>query len=383
MSTAKRYGILLVCGGHTHQEMYAADFAADSRCRLLAVTDEAEIDSRRRQLNEQLARTLSIPYWPDVGAALTRPEVEVVSICAPPERRCRIAVRCATAGKHLYLDKPLAPTLADADSLATAVQETGVRSHMFSFITQPWARAAKRVVESGGLGRLWSIHADTFFAKAHAGTATLGSARREQYPPERQQLVEAKRELDNIGVYPVTLVAWLTRQRFKTVYGLTANYFFREHQQQDVEDFALLACTLAEGLPVTIAVGRCGWTTHPAGGVNRVILVGSEGTLLVDANRPRLEVYTDEPPWRPPAPHPADPAAFWTSTQVEVGARPKQTWVPIAARGVTDAGYFLDCLDAGRESEMPATEAAAATEVLLAGYRSAARREVVTLPLPR
>ena len=59
------------------------------------------------------------------------------------------------------------------------------------------------------------------------------------------------------------------------------------------------------------------------------------------------------------------------------------TWVPIAARDVSDAGCFLDCLDAGRESDMSVTEAAAATEVLLAGYRSAARREVVTLPLPR
>ena len=44
---------------------------------------------------------------------------------------------------------------------------------------------------------------------------------------------------------------------------------------------------------------------------------------------------------------------------------------------------LVDCLDAGRESELSAGEAALAAEVLLAGYRSAATGEVVALPLSR
>src|SRR5262245_57671853 len=47
-----RYGILLVSGSHTHQENYGAAFAADKRCRVIAVTDEANIDRHRRELNE-------------------------------------------------------------------------------------------------------------------------------------------------------------------------------------------------------------------------------------------------------------------------------------------------------------------------------------------
>jgi predicted dehydrogenase len=378
-----RYGVLLVSGSHTHQEDYAEDFAADRRCRVIAVTDEADIDLQRRALNEELAQSLGVPYEADLGRALVRPEVHVVSVCAPPERRGRIAIRCAEAGKHLYLDKPLVPTLKDADALVAAVRRCGVRSHMFSFLTRPWARDAKRLVEGGYLGKLLGIHADTFFAKGQPGTARPPSRREEEYPPRRQQLIEAKRELDNIGVYPITLVRWLTGRPFRTVFGLTANYFFAEHQKHDVEDFGLLACTLDGGLPVTIAAGRCGWTSHPAGGVNRLVLVGSERTLVVDAHRPRLEVYADEAPWTPPPVHPADPMAFWTSTQREVQARPKRTWVPAAAPGPSDAAYFLDCLDAGRESDLNVAEAALATEVLQAAYRSAATGEIVTLPLPR
>jgi predicted dehydrogenase len=378
-----KYGVLLVTGSHTHQEMYAAAFAADSRCRLVAVTDEPDVEKRRRDLNERLAWTLGVPYLPDLEKALARDDVQVVSVCAPPERRGRIAVRCAAAGKHIYLDKSLVPKLTEADDLAAAVRKAGVRSHMFSFITQPWARQAKKLVEEKRLGKLLAVHADTFFAKGPAGTAKLGTPRKEEYPPQRQQLVEAKRELDNVGVYPVTLARWLTGKKFRTVFGVTANYFFAEYQKHDVEDFAVLSCTLEDGLPVTVAAGRTGWTSHPAGGVNRLTLVGGERSVVVDANRPRLEVYTDEKPWVPPNVNPADPMGFWVSTQEEVHLQPKKTWVSVTPAAARDAAYFLDCLDDGRESAMSVAEAALATEVLLAGYRSAATGEAVTLPLPR
>jgi predicted dehydrogenase len=378
-----RYDILLVTGSHTHQEDYAVAFAADPRCRIIAVTDEADIDGKRRQLNMRLARALDIPYLDNLKDALKRQRVDMVSVCAPPERRARIAIACAEAGKHLYLDKPLVPRLEDADDLVAAVRKAQVRSHIFSLITRPWARAAKDMMQSGRLGRLRAIHADTFFAKGHTGTAQFGIPRQEEYPPRRQQLVEAKRELDNIGVYPISMIRWLTGRMFRTAYAITANYFFKEHQKHQVEDFGLLACTLEDGLPVTISAGRIGWTSHPAGGVNRLVLVGSKRTLVVDANRPRLEVYTDDPPWTPPPVNPEDPMGFWTSTQEAVRIRPKNTWVPAADAGPRDAGYFLDCLDADRESEMSVPEAALTTEVLLAAYRSAASGEVVTLPLPR
>ncbi len=377
-----RYGVLLVTGGHTHQENYAAAFAADPRCRLIALTDEKDVDRRRRQLNERLARELGVPHEPDLAKALARKDVDVVSVCAPPERRGRIAVLCAEAGKHLYLDKSLVPRLDEVDDLQAAVRKAKVYSHMYSFITQPWAAVAKKLIEGGKLGKLLAIHADVFFAKGRPGTARLGP-RKEEYPPGRHQLVEAKRELDNVGVYPVTMVPWLTGKKFRTVYGVTANYFFREHQKHDVEDFGLLACTLDDGLPVTIAAGRYGWTSHPAGGVNRLLLVGSERTLLVDANRPRLEVSADELPWTPPNVNPEDPIGFWSSTQAAVHLRPKQAWLPFGPAPRSDASYFLDRLDAGKDSEMSVAEAAHGTEVLLAGYRSAATGEVVKLPLPR
>ena len=79
----------------------------------------------------------------------------------------------------------------------------------------------------------------------------LTFAERAQFLRE-QSLADAKREWDNVGVYPVTLVRWLTGRPFRSVLGVTANYFFAEHQKRDVEDFGVLSGTLEGGLPVTI-----------------------------------------------------------------------------------------------------------------------------------
>ena len=62
--------------------------------------------------------------------------------------------------------------------------------------------------------------------------------------------------------------------------------------------------------------------------------------------------------------------------------------LPGDQRSCTGAGLpqvtaILDCVEAGRVSDVRAELGAAATEVLLAAYRSAASGEVVTLTLPR
>ncbi len=384
MPRDEKFGVLLVTGAQTHQENYARALAADPRGRLIALADEPNVAPRRRELNERLARELNVPHIARLDDALGRDDVHVVSVCAEPDRRGPIIVACARAKKHLYLDKSLAPRLADADAIVAAVRESRVHSHMFSFITQPWARRAKGVVDSGGLGDLVALHADIHFAKGRAGTAKLGSPRREQFPPDPLtfQRTEAKREMDNTGVYGVSLVRWLAGRDVRSVFCETANYFFAEHQQAGAEDFGLLVLSLDGGLTATVSSGRIGWTGHPAGGTSRVIVVGTKGTRVFDANRPRVEMYNDQPPWTPPPVNPADPMGFWTSTQQEVHTMPKLAWQPLAA-AASDAGYFFDCLAADRDSEMNAAAAAATTEVLLAGYKSAATGDLVSLPLAR
>ena len=383
--SAQRFGVLLISGRLTHQENYALDLRADPRCTLVGLCDEADVDSERAQLNRQFAEDLDIPYWPALDDALAREDVHLVSICAEPERRGRLVARCADAGKHVYIDKPMTPYLADADAAVAAVERAGVRSQMFSSNHQAWVQQARQVVESGELGELVAIHVDNLFAKGPAGTATLGSPRQAIYPPVISNFVDAKAELYAMGVYALGLVGLITGRAVETVYGSTANYFFEAHQRHNVEDFGFLSLALEGGATATITGGRVGWTSHGAGGTNQLYLIGTQGSLLVDANRPRLEIYASGPPWTPPPVNPRDPMGFWRTTQEEVNAQPKRNFAPLANMldSRSDASHFIDCIVEGRESGMNARQAAVLTEILLAGYKSAAEGRVVRLPLER
>lgn len=374
------YGVLLVAGGRTHQENYAPLFAADRRCRLIGVADEDDVPADRRQWNERLARDLGVPLLPSLRDALARSDVHIASICVELERRGRVAAQAARAGKHLFMDKPLAASVEDARAIVAACREAGVRSHMDTMVRSHWAARAREAVVSGRIGELRSLHCDLLFAKGPAGKAPLGRPRRERFPPTRFTFVDSKRELLTTGVYSLALISWLTGRRPRTVWATTSNYFFAEHARNDVEDFGTIALTLEGGLVATLTAGRIGWSSDPHAGPNRILLVGSRGSLLIDAFRPRLEVYADETPWTPPPVNPGDPMGFWRSGQIEAGVKPKRTWAvdPLAAP-VSEASYFVDCIEQGRESDMSAARAAEGIEVLMAAYRSASTGRPVRL----
>ena len=57
---------------------------------------------------------------------LERSDIEAVIISVPPHLHADIAVAAANAGKHLYLEKPVATTMIDAARIGDAVGRSGV-----------------------------------------------------------------------------------------------------------------------------------------------------------------------------------------------------------------------------------------------------------------
>ncbi len=381
MATNGKYGVLLLGGHRTHQENYSVLFANDSRCQLIAFADEHDAPVERIELAQSLARERQLPFIPNLDEALAREDVHIVSLCTEVERRGRVGTKCAEAGKHIYLDKPMALNAKDVQQIVDAVAKTGVRTQMFSNIHSSWARTVKQALDSGHIGELQAIHCDVMFAKGHPGSALVGQ-KRTQYPSlERYSFVEAKPEMFDIGVYAVSMVNWLTGKRVEQVFCGTGNYFFKEHDGCDIEDFGAMVLSLEGGITGTIAAGRYGWQSHPQGGIRKVHLVGSDSTLTFDASSNRLEVFAAEPAFEPPTPHPLDPMGMWSSTQSEIGMRPKQQWVDVVSEndGQREFSAFVDCIENGVESEMNAEFAAHSVEIICAGYRSAASDKEISL----
>ena len=72
-------------------------------------------------------RPQGIVVYPTTTELLqTHPEIEAVAICTPPQVRQAIAREAIEAGKHVFLEKPPAATLGEAEAVKRLAEEKGV-----------------------------------------------------------------------------------------------------------------------------------------------------------------------------------------------------------------------------------------------------------------
>ena len=73
------------------------------------------------------ARPEHMPTFADMPTMLSaHPEIDAVAICTPPQIRHAIAHAAISAGKHVFLEKPPATTLGEAQALQFLAQSRGV-----------------------------------------------------------------------------------------------------------------------------------------------------------------------------------------------------------------------------------------------------------------
>jgi predicted dehydrogenase len=83
------------------------------------------------------------------------PRVDLVDITTPNSLHAEMAIAAAQAGKHVYCEKPLATTSADAARIVAAVEKSGVISIVgFNYLKNPAQAFAKQIIGSGELGEI-------------------------------------------------------------------------------------------------------------------------------------------------------------------------------------------------------------------------------------
>src|SRR4029450_1492941 len=136
-----RFGVLGT--GYWAQEAHATALAGHSDTELVAVW------GRDPARTAAFAERFGIQGHDDLDRLLA--EVDAVAIAVPPDVQAELAVRAATAGRHLLLDKPLALSLDGADRVAGAVAASGVASLVF-FTLRFLPELAAWVAEAGAAG---------------------------------------------------------------------------------------------------------------------------------------------------------------------------------------------------------------------------------------
>jgi predicted dehydrogenase len=109
-------------GAGKHGSRYARHIAVDlpEELRLVALW------RRDRVAGEAAARHYGCRYTPDIDAILTAPDVDAVAIVVPPTLHADICEAAAAGGKAILLEKPVAPSPADAQRISAALARNRV-----------------------------------------------------------------------------------------------------------------------------------------------------------------------------------------------------------------------------------------------------------------
>src|SRR6478735_3170203 len=94
---------------------------------------------------------------------VTRDDIQLVDVCTPGDSHAEIAIAALEAGKHVLCEKPLANTVAEAESMveaAVAAEARGVRSMVaFNYRRVPAVALARRLVADGRIGTVRHVRA--------------------------------------------------------------------------------------------------------------------------------------------------------------------------------------------------------------------------------
>ena len=240
-------------------------------------------------------------YETDWRKMIARDDIDIVDIGAPGNMHAEIAVAAAQAGKHVFCEKPLGNTSAEAKRMLDAVEAAGVKHLIyFNYRANPAVSFAKQLIDEGYIGKIyhwralflqdwivdpdfplvWRLKKDTAGSGSHGdllahcldtarylvGEMSEVSGLMETFIKQRPELAESD---DRLG------------GKASDVMGVV-----------DVDDASLALARFANGALGTFEATRfaLGRKNH-----NRFEINGSKGSLVFNAERPNeLEIYTED-----------------------------------------------------------------------------------------
>lgn len=141
--------VALVGTWHVHFEGYANAIQRNPICNITALWDTDEESGKR------YSEMYSCDYVADYDALLKRDDVDAVMVCSSTDLHYDIIMKAAKAGKHIFTEKVLCFTEAEALEVAKAVKENNVK-FCISFVWRSKGEFIwiKEAIDSGLIGEV-------------------------------------------------------------------------------------------------------------------------------------------------------------------------------------------------------------------------------------
>ena len=256
--------------------------------RWLCDLDTANLERFGRQFPDARATA-------DLEEVLADPEVEAVSIATSVPTHAPLARLALEAGKHVFVEKPIAMTSADAQGLVDLAQERGLQlavGHLL--VHHPGVAKLKELSETGRLG-------DTRYI--YTNRVNLGRVRSDE------------NALWSLGAHDVSVLLHLVGE-----YPVSASAQGQCFIRPGIEDVVFALLRFPSGV---LAHMQMSWLDPHK--MRRVTVVGSEQMAVFDDMRPdqKVTVYdkgvTVEQETAEPGHNGWRPASYGEYTQLRVG----------------------------------------------------------------
>ena len=320
----------IVSFAHMHAASYAACLNALPDATLVGICDADEARGRAA------AQAHHTRYYAQVASLLDE-GLDGVIICSENVYHRSTVDIVAPRVEHILCEKPLATTLDNARAMLSACERYGAKLQTaFPVRFAPPVQSLKRLLDEGALGTPVAASC-TNHGRMPGGWFT------------ERELSGGGAVIDHT-VHVIDLLRWFWSTEVTEVYADIGSSLL--HPELGIDDAGLLSFKLANGVYGTLDTSWSRPPTYPTWGDVKLELLGTEGTVRVDAFRQHLSLTNE------------------SGTQyLNWGSSPDMGLIK----------DFTEMIRTGREPSVTGEDGLRALEVALAAYRSAQRREVVRL----
>jgi predicted dehydrogenase len=285
-------------------------------------------DTRTERLEKAAARYPSIQTTTSVEDILNDPEVDAVVIATPIPSHHPLTMQALRAGKHVFVEKPLATSLAECDEMCEAADERKLVLMVgHTFVYSPPVRAVKRILDSGELGDIYFVTCSRVNLGLHQKDVSV---------------------VWDLAPHDLSILEyWLGEP------PLSVQAMGRSCINNGIPDVAFLNVRYASGIVAELQVS---WLSPVK--LRRTILVGSKKMLMYDDTEAveKVKIFDDGVDFK-------DPETFG---EFQLSYRTGDILTPRVDNTeplALEAAHFIDCVTTGAR---PITDGAAGRSVVAA-----------------
>ena len=279
--------------------------------------------------------------YTDYHDMLKDPDIDAVSICTMWDQHTEPAIDALNAGKHVFLEKPIASTVEDAKKITAASKASKGNlfiGHIVRF--NPRYRMAKQAIDEGRIGKIVAL-----------------SSRRNIPAAWTPTILEKIGPIVGDAIHDTDIMLWFTGDRIASAYAQTVSVRGLKHP-----DIGQTMYRFAGGATATLETVWCMPEKTPFDIDERMSIIGTEGIIHVQDTFPPLGIVDADKLHSPDI-------TYWPMFEGVRGGALREEF-----------SYFANCAINGKSPTIGTPEdATAALEATLAAEQSARTGAIVQI----